>query len=178
MLKEAKELLSPVKDWPGYFVTKSGEVWSNRVHLLNPKGELKKLKPSEFKGGYFRVKLYPGQASRLVHRLIAETFIPNPLSKPEVNHINGIKNDNRVENLEWCTAKENVQHAFKLGLWKPIVSGMNAKSVNQYTLNGEFIKKYPSVAKAAKINKYSYSSIGSCCTGINKTGHGYKWSYQ
>lgn len=68
--------------------------------------------------GYIMIGLSTHDKSkvkRMVHRLVANTFIPNPSNKKEVNHINGNKHDNRVENLEWCTPKENIQHSVKIG---------------------------------------------------------------
>ena len=71
--------------------------------------------------GYNRVKLYKDEQKKTlkVHRLVANAFHQNPENKPHVNHINAIRHDNRVENLEWATNSENIRHAFKIGLAKP-----------------------------------------------------------
>jgi hypothetical protein len=81
------------------------------------------LKPYKLKTGYLQVRLSKNGSSKgkTIHSLIATAFITNVNSKPCVNHINGIKDDNRIENLEWVTHKENMQHAVKTGLW--VVSG-------------------------------------------------------
>lgn len=79
------------------------------------------------KDGYKCVCLCVDKVKKIrLHRLIAEAFIPNPENKPYVNHINGIKSDNSVENLEWCTQSENLVHAYKIGAKKPSQKGKNA----------------------------------------------------
>lgn len=91
------------------------------------------LKPDIDKDGYLTVRAkYQGVKEKaFIHRLVALTFIPNPESKPYVNHINSIRNDNRIENLEWVTAKENATHASEFG---NLLKGENSPNSN-YTLN-------------------------------------------
>ena len=95
-----------------YFATEQGEILRNG----------KKFKKAISLSGYYHVTIHyqcGKQVTKQVHRIIAECFIPNPLNKREVNHINGNKLDNRVCNLEWVTPKENTHHAIRMGLSKP-----------------------------------------------------------
>lgn len=89
-----------------------------------------KKRVGSFTKGYLTFNIR-GKTFR-AHRVIAEHFIPNPESKPQVNHINGIKSDNRVENLEWATAKENVQHSVKTGLVKSGKFNKNSIKINVF----------------------------------------------
>ena len=112
-----------------------------------------------------------------VHRLIAETFIPNPENKPQVNHINGIKTDNRVENLEWCTQSENILHAFKLGLiTRPKGKDHHhSKSVRCIETN----KIYDTLLEAARDTNSHHSAILGVCNKKygRKTAAGYHWEW-
>ena len=92
------------------------------------------LKPT-IQQGYAYVTIYIDKKGKRVkiHRLVANAFIPNPDNKPYVNHIDGIRSNNRVENLEWVTASENTRHAVDTGLFLPT----REKSVTQFSLDGE-----------------------------------------
>jgi len=91
-----------IPNFPDYLIYNDGRVFSKKRNIF--------LKPALQRYGYLRLNLCnEKQGNKLIHRLVAETYIPNPQNYPQVNHINGIKTDNRVENLEWCSNMFNSQ---------------------------------------------------------------------
>ena len=115
-----------------------------------------------------------GKQKRMrVHRMVALTFIDNPDNKPYVNHINGNRSDNNVENLEWVTPSENTQHAVNTGLFK---SG-RTRAVIQYNLNGEKMATFESATEAARQTGGSQSKITMCCRRQRDSANDYQWRY-
>lgn len=121
--------------------------------------------------GYCTVAI--GRRSHRVHRLIAATFLSAPSKKHRlVNHINGVRHDNRLENLEYVTHSGNVRHAIETGLTK------TRKRVEKYTTDGVFLEEFASVSHAGKsLGRETYGLIGLVCNGERKSAYGFVWKF-
>ena len=142
------------------------------------KTEYKYLEPFEDKDGYLKVCLCENQHRiyRFVHRLVAQAFIENTYNKPTVNHKDGNKQNNCLNNLEWATIKEQNNHALKTGLRNMKNDGCS-KKVAQYDMNMNLIKIYPSANEAKRQTGFSQGHISDVCRGEKKKYKNYIWKY-
>lgn len=166
---------------PNYYITDTGDAYSRNPYN-NPTGRIKKLKLRHDTNGYVSVTL-SGQRSYRVHRLVAEAFIPNPENKPEVNHIDGNKQNNNVSNLEWCSHSENNIHAYRVLGKKSHLEGKLGKN-NPFSKrvlqikDGKIIAEFYGTGEASRQTNIGQDSICRCCNGKRKTAGGFQWTYK
>lgn len=161
------EIWKPILGYEGkYAVSNHGRVKSLNYRHTGKDRLLSLLRDGH---GYHQVVLYiEGQRNRvLVHRIVAEAFIPNTDNKPHIDHINTNRLDNRPENLRWCTRQENSNN--------PLTCAHHSKRTLQFDTNGTLIKEWASAREASACLGISVSAICSCRKGRSMTSGGYVW---
>lgn len=152
-----------------YEITRDGQVINKtNGHVLKPQPNGK---------GYLRVSI--GGQLTFVHRLVAQKYIPNPNNYDQVNHIDGDKTNNSVDNLEWVTHAENVQNAINRGTaYQNLGGNINpkCKQIIQCDINGNMIKIWPSARSIEYELVYSHRNIILACKN-NLVRYGFKWKY-
>lgn len=167
------EIWKDIKEYEGFYqISNLGRVrCCERIDKIGRHKSVRILTPNKQHNGYLRICLHKDckQKRFFVHRLVAEAFIPNSGNKPHINHINGKKDDNRVENLEWATREENMQHAFNTGLthiW-------NKKKV--ICLETDVV--FNSASEAEKSMNLCANKVSAVCRGNRKSTGGYTFMY-
>lgn len=174
-----KEIWKDIPDFPNYQISNLGNVINKTTNKVR--------KCIVNKCGYYQLKLNNNGKYKmfLVHRLVAQAFIPNSDNLLEVNHIDCNKQNNCVDNLEWCTRSKNILHAYKNNMCESqknhliMLHKQKEKRIVQKTLNNVKIKIWDSIAQIERTLGYSHCVIGNCC--LNKphylTAYGYKWEF-
>lgn len=192
-MENQEEIWKDIPGYEGYYqISNLGRVRSvkRKIKYSNEifhSYDGKILKNKLGKQGYFYIKLciHKKYKNIKIHNLISNAFIPNIENKPEINHKNGIRTDNRIENLEWCTRSENILHAYRVlnrTKNKPLLGkkGENhpiSKKINKLMISGEFIEAYDSIREASIKTNTNKSCISAVCKKRQLTANGYKWEY-
>lgn len=150
------EIFKVIKEYPQYSVSSEGRILNKSTGKI--------LNPSKKPNGYLHVNLFTGDGRRkkeYVHRLVAITFLPNESRLPEVNHIDGVRDNNVVGNLEWVSRAENV------------AKSSLPKKVNVYASSGELVETFDSIVAACDELGLTNSNVAACLHGRQKTHRGY-----
>jgi hypothetical protein len=176
-----EEIWKDIKGYEGlYQVSNFGNIRNKRTNKIKI--------PYKCKNGYMYVSLYKNNKSKnkLIHRLVAETFFKNKNNYTDVNHIDGNKLNNKIENLEFCTRSYNLKEAYRLKLREPVYLMLNkkdelcpnSKKINQYDLNGKFIKTWGSQLEIERQLGICHTNISNCCLKKeNKSIKGFQWRF-
>lgn len=184
-----EEKIWAIKD--GYLVHRDGTIY--KLNWRNT-GTMRKIKQQQKNDGYLCFGC--NHKTVIAHRFIAECFLPNPDNLPQVNHKNEVKTDNRVQNLEWVTAKQNINYGSRNKrvserIKKYYVNEENrkkqsdahknhpklSKKVLQFTKDGKFVKEWVSTMEIERVLGFDHSYISRCCKGKAKSAYDFIWSH-
>lgn len=178
------EIWKDVKDYEGlYKVSNLGKV--KRLIGVQCKKE-RTLKVIDNGSGYLGVSLCKNSivTRKYLHRIVADSFLTNDQEKEEVNHIDGIRSNNKLSNLEWVTRSENHKHRYDVlgqrgvNYGKTGEKNWRSKKVYKYTLSGDLICHYSAVLEAMRQTGINEASIRGCIYGRQKSAGGFKWKYE
>lgn len=168
--------MKEIKDFPNYYINKNGEVYSSK------RKNLIKMKLEYHSTGYVYVNLWNNGKRKhcRVHRLVCEAFIKNPMNKKCVNHIDGNKSNNCVENLEWCSVSENTKHAFDNGLARNDIGYEDSQSnaIKATNLKTSEILFFGSASEAARSLNVSKSTVMRQIKGLTKVDFRSKYKFE
>lgn len=184
-----QEIWKDIKGYESHYqVSNLGRIKS--LYFKNKYGVIhrEKILKTGFNKKYYHVILSNEGETKMfyVHRLVAEAFIPNPENKPQINHIDGNKTNNNVNNLEWCTPSHNVKEAYKIGLIKIKKGSDNyhfnkpskrRKKVGQYDKNNNLIRIWDCAGLVEKELNISANNIRECCRNNRLKAGNYIWKY-
>ena len=177
-----EEKFFDIPDYEGYYqITKTGVVKTQKRQGTNERI----LLPYTDRTGYLRVNFTVAgkTSSYAVHRLVCLTFLSNPENKRTVNHINGNKLDNNIDNLEWATHSENHLHAYRVLNRSCHMSGKtgnkhhNARAVKQISCATSEVKVFSTLTEAANNGEFCIGHISACCHGNRKQHKGFIWEF-
>lgn len=163
------EIWKPIEGYEGlYEVSNLGRIKS--LSGKHRREMILKLRDNGY--GYLTIGLSKNNKNKRfkVHRIVAKTFLINNNNYEQVNHMDGDKHNNNVNNLEWCDRSYNMKHAYRNNLLK-------TRKVIQLDKNGNRLKVWDSIVEASKSTRTYRSNIAKCCKGERNTAGGYKWNY-
>lgn len=165
----------PIPGIAGYFASSAGDVYSQK-----PNG-FYKLKPYVNKSGYYIVSIR--RHTYILHRLVARAFLPNPKNLPQINHKNGVRTDNSITNLEWCSLLENTRHSFReLGRRSSMFGRTGKKSPYSRVIlqikNNKIVNKFYGAHEAERYTGIKHQDIYLCLSGKYKHSGGYEWKFE
>lgn len=179
------EIWKDVKNWEKYYsISNYGRIKNKGYQIITNNNHKQTFKPKIYKAtkdasGYYGIRStgknpfnnFKKETLR-IHRLVVENFLENKNNYNYVNHKDGNKANNCVENLEWCTNEYNIKEAWKMGL-----CNKRKKKINQYDLKGNFIRSYESAREAERIGGFRNQNIANCLKGRQNTHYNYIWKY-
>ena len=171
-----EEIWCTINGYEGqYQVSDQGRVRSLKF------GKERIRKPIRNTQGYLQVDLWKNGDIKnwLVHRLVAQAFIPNPDNLPQVNHKDEDKENNSVQNLEWCDGKYNINYGTRIQrVSDKMTNGKLSKPVLQYTKSGKLVREWKSARDVERNLGYFHNYISNCCNGKCRFAYGYIWKFK